>query len=103
MKRRLFCAALLLMFARLAGAQQTVMLEQDIACDSVEVQQLRVQLTRIIMTTDNEQSKDEATRKIVELTRQRCVPLTGIFTVKEKTNGLLKVITTDGTQLWLVE
>jgi hypothetical protein len=102
-KKGLSCAVALSVFAGLAHAQQTVMLEQDIACDSVEVQQQRVQLTRVIMTTDNEQAKDESTRKLVDLTRQRCVPLTGIFTIRGKTGGLLKVINKDGAELWLVE
>lgn len=79
------------------------MLDEDLACDSVEVQKTRVQLTRVVMTTDNEQAKDDASRRLVEIARQHCVPLSGIFKVEGKVNGLLKVLTKDGVELWLVE
>ncbi|MBP0599808.1 hypothetical protein J8I26_16985 [Herbaspirillum sp. LeCh32-8] len=103
MKKRLFWLAMLLLSAGAAHAERTVMLEQDMGCDSVEVQQMRVQLTRIIMNTDNEQSKDEATRRIVDLTQQHCVALSGIFPITGKASGLLKVTTREGRDLWLVE
>lgn len=102
MKRSLLCAGMLLTMMA-AHAQQTVMLEDDMGCDAVDVQKTRVRLTRVVMTTDNEQAKDQATRELNEVTRQHCVPLSGIFTVKEKRSGLLKVINKDGAELWLVE
>lgn len=79
------------------------MLEQDIGCDSVEVQQTRVQLTRIVMTADNEQTRSDASRRLIELTNRRCTPLSGIYPVTGQVSGLLKVTTKDGAELWLVE
>ena len=104
MKKRMLIATMgTLLSINVAQARQTVMLEEDMGCDTVEVQKIRVQLTRIVMTTDNEQAKDEATRKLVDVTRRHCVPLTGIFTIAGKVSGLLKVIDKEGKELWLVE
>lgn len=102
MKRNTLALAMLLLFAVDARAA-SIHLEDDIACDSREVQQTRVRLTRIIMTTDNEQAKDQATREIIEVTKERCVPLTGIFVIQNRVQGLLKVSTKEGVDLWLVE
>lgn len=102
MKRTMLAAAIFVLFAVDAHAD-SIHLEDDIACDSTQVQQTRVRLTRVIMTTDNEQAKDQATREIVEVTKQHCVPLTGIFIVHSRIQGLVKVSTKEGVDLWLVE
>lgn len=102
MKQRMYCLALLL--ATFGAAQAaTISLEGELGCDSIQTQQLRVQLTRVIMTTDNEQAKEQATRRLDVLNQTHCTPLSGIFTISEKAPGLLKITTKEGAQLWLVE
>jgi hypothetical protein len=102
MTKKTLALAMFLLFSLDARAA-SIHLEDDIACDSREVQQTRVRLTRLIMTTDNEQAKDQATREIVAVTSERCVPLTGIFTIQSRVQGLLKVTTKEGADLWLIE
>ncbi|KAF1041999.1 MAG: hypothetical protein GAK35_02978 [Herbaspirillum frisingense] len=102
MKKSLLRTAILLSSAATAQAE-TVLLDGDIGCESTKVQQSRVQMTRVIMTADNAQTKDQVTRELVDLTSKNCVPLSGIFTVQGRERGLLKINTKEGAQLWLVE